>query len=345
MTVLGTALYYPGFHMEPAWGKAALLYWDTLARIVPRGLQATVDKDDTFSRDLASAGALACVDTADYVDETAKRFEDYIVPLFAEDPAGKRDAAYVESVVNSYYKIHPFKLSYALRNDMTDLGVGQDDTGYLRMPRNLGAPYMLCLGTVMKEKLGIPLVTDEPQFERLGEYLAFGTPSPVDADPARRAMFRLGLPMPDARSLYNVPLEAILRFREDRRPERLRLQAAVAGVMTTAAGIDDEHRLDLFWRSKQGEVQASLDDYQRSMRAIGLIDLASLFKVSVPTGVATAVASGGDWVAPAAAVALTTAAFLVDAAGVLGNRLFRKQSAEQKNPWQYAIQVRDTFGP
>jgi hypothetical protein len=345
MSSLGTALYYPNFHMEPEWGKAALLYWDSLARIVPNAAQSNVDDDDEFSRMLARERVLTSIDTAAYVEETARRFDEYLVPLFEKDPGVKLDAEYVEQLLGSYTSIHPMKLANKLQRDMRDMGVEQEETGYLKVPSQLGGPYMLCLGTVIKDNVGIPLVTDEPSFERLGEYLAFGAPTKAAEDPAKKALFRLGLPMPSAASLRQVPIDKILRFREERVPERQRLKTALDSILKEASAIDDASRFELFWKSKRAEIDASIEDYKRTMRAINLIDFASLFKVSVPTGVATLIAYGGDWLSATTATILTGVAFMVEAGGVLGNRLFRKQSAEQKSPWLYALAVRDKFGP
>jgi hypothetical protein len=150
--------------------------------------------------------------------------------------------------------------------------------------------------------------------------------------------------MPSSQNLQSVELDEILKFRDARRPERLRLRTALDAVMKDAAEIDDPNRMKLYWNAKRRETEAAVDDYNRCLRAINLIDMASLFKVSVPTGIATTIASASDVLGPDAAAALTTLAFAVDVGGVLGNRLFRKQAADQKNPWLYAIQVRDKFG-
>lgn len=344
MSTLGTALYYPNFHMEPEWGKAALLYWDSLARIVPKAIQPTVDDEDSFSRELTKAKILTSIDTSDYVDEAARRFDQYLVPLFEKDPEITFDADYIAKVLDSCTSIHPMKLVHKLKNDLREMGVDDDESGFLKVPPQLGGPYMLCLGTVIKDQLKLPLLTDQPSFERIGEYLAFGAPTEDMEDPAKKALFRLGLPMPSAQSLQRVELHEILAFRDKRRPERLRLNAALETVMKEAAGIEDQNRLMLFWNSKSHEVDGAVDDYKRCLNAINLIDLASLFKVTVPTGVLTAIASGAGTLGPGFAVSLTAAAFVVDAGGVLGNRRFRRQSAEQKNPWLYALQVRHKFG-
>ena len=343
MNTLGTALYYPNFHMKPEWGKAALLYWDSLARIVPNAAQPTVDDDDWFSKELTNAKVLESIDTSDYVDEAANRFKNYLVPLFEKDPAISFDAKYVAKLMESVTSIHPGKLTHKLQDDLRAMGVGADSTGFLKMPAEVGGPYMLCLGTVMKERLSLPLVTDEPSFERLGEYLAFAAPTADAEDPSKKALFRLGLPMPSSQNLQSVELDEILKFRDARRPERLRLRTALDAVMKDAAEIDDPNRMKLYWNAKRRETEAAVDDYNRCL-TINLIDMASLFKVSVPTGIATTIASASDVLGPDAAAALTTLAFAVDVGGVLGNRLFRKQAADQKNPWLYAIQVRDKFG-
>jgi Family of unknown function (DUF6236) len=346
-----TALFYPSFHFERDWAKAAILYWDSLARIVPKEIDHEVDDDDRIAATLVAEKLLVNIDPSDYIDDTAKRFDEYLVPLFEQDPGAQLDADYIGKLFSETARIHPAKLKYSLRGDLADLGVNEKEDGFYKVPSKLGAPYLLCLGTVMSEKIGVPLVTDDPSFEKLGEYFSFATPpatpnagAAAPNDPTRNAMFRLGLPMPSDNQLWDVPLDKVLRFRENHEAERVAMRVAVESIMSEAEKIDDPVRLDLFWRKKKKEVDTAVKNYQRTMRSLNLMAFASLFKISIPTGVTTAVMANAGWLGEKTAMVLTGAAFAVDAAGWWGNRQFRKQQTDQKCPWIYSLKVRDRFG-
>ena len=339
INTISAALFYPSFHLEENWAKVALLYWDSLARIVPKQIEHEIDQSNPTAATLASENLLVNIDPADYVDMTARRFDEYLVPLFENDPNATFDAKHVSELLVETAKIHPLKLADTLRADLLQMGVEHQEDGFLSVPEKLGGPYMLCLGTVMGERLGVPLVTDDPAFERLGEYFSFSVPPTQDSakhetvsDPAMHALFRLGLPMPTRNQLWNVPLDKVLRFRKKYEPERVSLRIAVDGVVAEAAKISDPNKMKLFWKKKKTEVDAAIMNYQRSMGALNLMALSSLFKVSGPTGVSTAILSNAGWLGAMPAMVLTGAAFAVDAAGWLGNRQFRKQQTDQKCP-------------
>jgi hypothetical protein len=338
MTSPNTVLYYPGYHMQTSWLKAALLYWDGIARIVPNEISEHVDDYLRDFQMLADHKAVLNLPPDAYVDEAAKKFDDYLVPLFEWDAETTYDAKHLKEILANYINIHPAKLKPMLQRDLREFSARSRQDGYLAVPSHVGGPYMMCLGSVMSDRTGFPLVTDNRDFEAMGEYLSFGTgQKAVDDEPHYKALLHLGIRLPSPRDLENVSLESLLKFRKKREGERVEMRDAVSKLMEAASKIEDSNSVGDFWEGHSRRVGQALKTYRDTMADIGLMDAGTLLTIGVPTGVASAIAAVGGWINPVVAGILSATALSVCAAGWWGQRRFRRRAASQECPWHYTL--------
>lgn len=344
MTNPNTALYYPGYHMKLGWIKAALLYWEDVGRIVPSEAAKTVDDHLSDYQMLVDQKALLNFSPDEYLKEAAEKFDNYLVPLFEQDADAIYDAEYLKEKLSSYMQIHPEKLTSVLQNDMAIFGATPSDDGYIKVPSHVGGPYMMCLGSVISDHTGFPLVTDDHAFEAMGEYLSFSAgQKAVVEDPHYKALLRLGITMPSPGAMINLPMKTLLKFREKRQAERIEMRDAVSQLIEKASQLGDPNSIKDFWMGHNKRVVQALKAYRDTMVDLRLIDIGSMLKIGIPAGVASGIAAWSGWISPEVAGILTATAFGISAARWWGKRRFRRRAASQGCPWHYALLTERTF--
>jgi hypothetical protein len=339
-----TALYYPNFRMEMNWLKSALLYWDRIRCIVPPDCEGEVDQRPEFQT-LVKDRIIVNTAPSNYLDLAETKFKESVVPLLHEKLKPAKRRPHPSSFFR--WKLEPMaksKIGPSLRDYL--LGLRREgvhirmDGKWMVAPGHVVGLYMMCLGSVMADKLQVPLVTDSGEFERYGEYLSFGKPTPASSkkDP-HNIVLRLELPYPSMRSLELVPLDAILRFREKFAEERARFREEVEKITADTAGISDAEALGDYLEDRKDRIAAAVKEHRTTLLEWKGRNLSSLLKVSCPTLISTAAASAAGWLGTVTGNIITAGALAIGAAAWWAECRWQRREAVKKNPWHYCLSL------
>jgi hypothetical protein len=338
-----SALYYPHIHFRSRrWLRMALLYYESISRIVPPGLdpempQTHYDRmqmrgilDDVselralgFIRDEAPGEALPAV--------TNEFFDFYASNL--TDPE-KRAALIPALSRRRAYTIHPAKIDLALlevlhQADHAHRKVGDPYSDWDIEPI-VGAFYMLFLAARMARNR--PLISDNSIYQSL----LFRQPDPDAATRnAPDGKFRLATAVIESvipGDLEEVPLDKLLRLRTESVEDRRRFQDRMAefGKDIDSAKIEEEFRenVDRIGRKVRDEVAIT----RNKLHSLNIATASGLFSLSVPSW---ATATWGLEVAAPIVIAGLGAVAL--SAAWLRYR-FERQIA-QTNPYNYLLNL------
>lgn len=345
--MLGPALYYPYIHFKSrSWLRTALLYHDELTRIIPSGIEPDNLADyQQFALDahalLREVTLLKQVGfirdehpTPEVIETVANRFFDFAhANLF--DEGKRRRLIPVLSRRARNFQIHPAKIDRSLLDILRELKLAReiqhDPYGDWELEPVTASLYLLFLASAMAGTR--PLVTDNAIFQAL-----LYAPVSRQQEGARPDTgFRLAAAVFESIAATNsrVPLETMLRFREDCAEERRRFKAKIDELGGQLAATQPDQipaAIESHVRGIQDEVAALEDRF----RAAGISCVRNLFAMSVPSYVTA------EWgMHTAHPFVVSAAAAIAVSATLLGYAADRKQA--QRSPWAYLLGVRETF--
>jgi hypothetical protein len=204
----GVALYYPYIHiLDEEWLKQALLFWESIRRIVPDNFQPF---DGPDIAEASEANLIQDTSPTPYLNEARIQFREKVPALMEEVERRNRSVdggGQLNDFVNRGRRLHVEKLDQSLRDFFAEHTLGQLKGDWIVTHPLMHDCYVSCLATVMSQKIGSPPVTNSDLANSFGEYLAHASPQCVVTIPGQgTAMLRLRIPFPDSRSLRNVPL-------------------------------------------------------------------------------------------------------------------------------------------
>jgi len=368
------ALYYPFIHFkDERWLKLAALYWDKVARIVPR---------DYATDDSAAVKALSpCIEIVrpDWAPaDFAQHFVDFIAlygprlrdryaldqrdqwPTLAERERPPRAGGASDDDPRLGY-IYYEKISDDVYLALKESGLAStDDRGerWIGMHPRLAWVYMTALAEQIAARRGLRPLTDETR-----DHLALSSLAPerlaqvllddvdlVDASPTALEVestlvsvaFKAVLPS----NLAELDPERILAFREKYPQERASFQQAVADLLKGGEwlqAIDDpavlEQRLrdeyDKHWSARLADLRERLDES-------GIDTVLGCFnvKAALPAGIAAAV--GGLTLNPVAAGA---AGLAVGVISTLRDKRKQALGALRASPVSYLYRIEQDLAP
>lgn len=324
------ALYYPFIHFrDDGWIKTSALYWDSVKRIVPDGIELR-DSDDVkalrvvgFVQDVSPTSALATVDAlfSALLDSYGDRLTQ---ALGVENRSSWSDNSY--TLFHAPEGADP-KLAYVFGGKMTPqllstfharglIASRTDDPRWIGMHPLLAAVYMTALAECLASTLGAHPITDDARdhiaicggtIERVAAVLLDEvTPPEHHAPDLEQIMVTLALKnvVPDDAS--NVPISQIVHLHEQLAEDRGLFQAEVARLVANVAHLRDVSSLDEVGRQIAAEYEKALRprierlEEELSHRGIRTLDSVLATSFALPSGVAFASGAMG--------VAATTAA-------------------------------------
>jgi len=350
LSSFGRALYYPYFTIHDVnWLKAALLYWDEISRIVPRGYAPT-DPDE-----LKPAGEfILSLDPQPYTEQAEVSFGHRILPLF-DQPGLPQAPAMLESVANAVGEnrvwVHANKMTSGLRDKLERRGLlhrGADDRMFL--DHGFDALYMICLANVIGLATGRPPVTDARGYADCQGLLQFdGKPvgcyqGPIDRVTRDASMLvELGIGLPPPHHLAGTSLEKVVEHHRKRGDERRAFRQAVEGIVAKASGITDPTALADYLNDQGHAIGKQIRDYRKALDEIGVKAIASVLSISVP--------AWGMGAVGACALAGTGVGAVVAGWGLTVNIIewWAKVRSERRGavascPWHYWMDTQRRFG-
>jgi hypothetical protein len=244
------ALYYPRTHFGSlGWVKAALLYWESLARIVPEGF-APVDPPEVY--ELVAAGLIENVSPAHYQHaagrtflkrlQTVRRLHGELSPCLGRARTPKRPG--------KYSMVHIGKIEPELLRDLKAYGLAATAGDWVTMTSEMADLYMITLGDEMVAQLHAARTTDEPRCAAAPAYFAqqklVGEPNwPTLIDGYAFARSLAPFPSLEAATL---PIGKVLKVRQKYARERrafrdfIQTRASELGTLPSVEAIDSHLR-------------------------------------------------------------------------------------------------------
>jgi hypothetical protein len=252
--------------------------------------------------------------------------------------------------INTFKKIYPVDRLYmgqmasVVRAKLEKLGLPKKSiysSDYFEVNAIIGGFYRMCLATEMSTRIGLPLVTDAPQFETCGEYLSFGQPTNAQQGELPEGqlpgvLLKLGIEFPTPESLEPISIKDILKFRKQHKDERKRFRQAIESITTTANTLSDPNQLKDFFAYHGEEIKSAIEAHRRVLDELNVKSFTSLLSVSTPTAIATA----AGLTVPPVAVALTGMGIGISLVNWWAEVRKERREKTQDSPWHYLLSVK-----
>ncbi len=345
---LKTALYYPHIHFRSRdWLRTALLYYDHLSRIIPRGLE--VDSRNYYReflpnpdpllddiRALADSGFLIEDEPECYVAKIADGFFDFAMQHL-QDPGQRASLLPQLASRRTFYTIHPAKIDASLAQVLVELKLAHkrqgDPYSDLDIEPVTGGLYMLFLASHMAGHRN--LVSDSSVYQSL---MYQPLPPSMVTNPVRGGReFRLAtavLSTAAPRSLEAVPIDTLLRVHHDLSEQRTRFQdkvAALAKDLENAKEDDVQGAISAHQRKLDDEYQELTD----KLRSANITFGTGLFAVSVPSWATATWGLGIATLSP-----LLAGVGAVGISGMVMKNIFDRRAAKRTNAATYLLSLR-----
>jgi hypothetical protein len=175
MSNYGRALYYPYIEIrDDRWIKLAALYYDGLSRIVPHGVQP--EDSETVRALNEKSDFLRNLNPESDADPVANEFLNFALKFLEDSDFRFRFERELPELAREKadIKIHARKLSDILKIELPRLGLAfhseidwEGHVEYYRFRPVTGAMYMTCLANRMASDRELPLVSDQPVYQRI----------------------------------------------------------------------------------------------------------------------------------------------------------------------------------
>jgi len=274
------ALYYPTIEFSDIEAlKRALLVWDRIYRIVP---QEYVPQDSSEVRDAASTGAVKDL----FVDEqeksqAAQSFIDFYVK---RNDSSNMLAWPAGFSTQTFTHINPGKIDAKLVPLFQQLARRFTDDGFLEVPCELAGGYMFYLATSVANRRGLDITTDSSDYWAVGSYFAAGGnfTEQVYGEHADAYLANLAIDDLLPKSLDSVPIDSILRFREDTAQLRHAFQVELKELKDELGRCNNKtHARDIV-SDFSNRFEPAKKEYRKSLGFFNKNDVCSLLSVGLP---------------------------------------------------------------
>jgi hypothetical protein len=298
------ALYYPRTHFDSTrWLKSALLYWESVLRIVPDGYLL---QDPPEVHELEAEGLIENVSPVPYQAGARKVFLRHLEgALKRHVPAPPQgDGRRGGDGLRRFYKIFTIgKIERTLLKELRTHGLASVTEDWVTMSSDLADLYMVALANEIARSLHVAPATDPPiqdvpatflaQQEVAGERLA---ETPVDGYACARTMtsFR-------ALEAVDLPIDKLLRARQRYAEGRRAFRALIQERAAAIAGLRSVQAIDSHLRDLTFELESEAGAQRRSRSASQWRDAGRVVGVGAPASIGAVVTLSG---APAVVAAL-----------------------------------------
>jgi len=179
--VASSALYYPYIDVRSErWLRSAILFWDEIRTIVPDSIREPYSSDT--ARALADSGVLVPVKVASGMQEIEDLTDsvlDYLTDpaaaplLLGQEGRNPLQPEKLSPFLENLVRVHPEKLPYML-NGYFHSSLQQD--GFYSVPKSFADFYMTLLATKLAGRLGLSLVTESTNADKLAIAVRQGRP-------------------------------------------------------------------------------------------------------------------------------------------------------------------------
>jgi hypothetical protein len=340
------ALYYPHIHFRSRrWLRMAMLYYDSLSRIVPSGFEP--DDREFYSefsdepgellsdvRELKAAGFVKDNPPDDNVTEVANEFFDFAMENLI-DPVHRAEIVPRLGRRKSFYTIHPSKIDPELLKVLEELKLAHKKQGDPYSDWSVepvtGGLYMLFLANRMAGNR--QLVSDSSIYQSLLYLPMKQTADKVMHDDREFRLATAVLKTVIPSNVEAVKLDVLLGLRRDFSDQRKRFQDKIAGFAKDLQNVSREDSLEtVIDRHKRGIE----DEYQGFLDKIRITNLGfvqSLFSVSVPAYITSA----WGFAATGLPVVFAAGAAAVSAVGM--KYFFERRILTKTSPFTYLLNV------
>lgn len=341
----GKALYYPYIQIQDENQlKCALLYFDGINRIVPRGTHL---HDSEVVRAVVDEGLLEATSPEDYAEAATEKFEEDILSLLEQETpeaitALKQASQAFSKKRVSTSRLHLKKMTHLLPMRLKALGLAREIGNWLEVDAHIAGSYMMCLASVMSGSIQAPLITDTSEYQSLGEFLSFGQlPQHSSTDPLS-ILLTIGVDFPDPKSLKDVPIADVLSYHKNRKDERKQFRREVESIRVKANQVSDPIALNDFFQQQKRDIESAITDHQKALSELKIKSVGSFLRISAPTIFSTLAASTMvPQAAPVLAIGGITWGFVEWWAEIRG----KQREAIKKCPWHYLLSTKQVYRP
>jgi hypothetical protein len=260
------ALYYPRTHFASlGWVKAALLYWEGLARIVPEGF-APVDPPEVY--ELVAAGLIENVSPAHYQHAAGRTFlkrlqkvRGELLPCLGRARTPKRPG--------KYSMVHIGKIEPELLRDLKAYGLAATAGDWVTMTSEMADLYLITLGDEMGAQLHAARATDEPRCAAAPAYFA---QQKLVSEPNRATLIdgyafaRSLAPFPSLEAA-TLPLDRVLKVRQKYERERRAFRDFIQTRASELGTFHSVEAIDSHLRDLKTELENGSESQRRARRA------------------------------------------------------------------------------
>ena len=336
LTPIGSALSYPYIHMrEFERVGAALLYWDSVRRIVPPSARVSnrAEGDDDNARLLADEGLLVATDPTPYEAAAADKFFAHITPRAAEftiTPEQARDFA------NQERGIHIEKLGDSVLARIQGLQLGHACGEWVGMHDEVGSLYMYYLASEMSRNIQAPLLAPTDEEAAFGKTLLF-EPEPgadVSAD-----LLRLGVSLPSPKDFQQggISVQDLVDFAKKRAGERIAFREAIQEIITVARNTADPNALDDYIRREARVIGEAVSNLRKTIDELHVGAAKSAAAITLPAGLASALAVAP--LSPVAAAILAATGVVISVVACFAETRGKLRTARISSPYHYVLSV------
>jgi hypothetical protein len=315
-------LYYPFIHFkDDAWIKLTALYWDKMARIVPRGYR-TSDSDTVkqlvnetdFIEDVPAGFKSSDLNLDNtFTDLLRQHGEDLLQhygvdhrhewptdpQTLSEAPPGtdpKLAYIYVEKMGQDLSDAFIDK-GLALADQHVDNDGHPNEVGRVGMHPKLASVYMTALAEEMAASRGYHPVTDETldhlaiagcTLERLAQALLGSVPISAAAPTGEEIevnMATIALESVLPRQIADVPTEKIIAFRNQHAAQRAAFQEHLQKMLAEVGGLQKITDRDALRAQLEAvhekQVKPQIEEYKKRLKAIGIDTVMGALSVRV----------------------------------------------------------------
>jgi hypothetical protein len=249
-----TCLYYPYFSMRDIeWTKKALLFWDTIATIVPKSVDVT-DLPDPHFHALMNAGVVqpwaVSTEVREDVADSALTMIDEGVHL--QFPEGED------------FTVNFGKLTHRLRHELTDRGhVVKSYEHQLTLDHRVAMMILTLLAHRLAELTNAQPLTDDSDLA--SRYVHIGHGASRGSSALQILERDLALAIPD---LQDIELDKWLRFREDNRAALELYRVGLRKLARDLTHAREEAEADEILLDRQEDLASKMDDRKAIFRRL-----------------------------------------------------------------------------
>ncbi len=265
-------LYYPNIEFQAVdypWLWMAALLWDKVYRIVPDGYFLQEPRN---IQELCSTGDIGIpLSPNRYSRAASKQFNKNLDKGIWQAAALEFTHDDIEKY-DSYCRLHKDKVDVTLRNLMLlDEGTFEDEDWFY-VSKEMSNHYMIFLATEIAQKNNLSLHTHNPDVWTSSTFFLNAEtvqdsfyPGKCYDQESKALLASIFLNDIFPSNLLDIPASEILKFRAERKDERVQFQNAIDDFINRLESASDPKILEQILNDEKSKVEYALTEYKRSM--------------------------------------------------------------------------------